>query len=118
MPPDERRLELLEQQLHETRREVSGKLDSIGTALQGLVRIEERQVHANSQLSELSSDLRDHELRLRNTEASIPKRLGQRLEAIETALPGLVEMRRWVITGVLAGLGMIGIAVLNLVLKG
>lgn len=117
MPPDEKRLELLEQQLHETRREVSGKLDNIGTALQGLVRIEERQVHTNSHLSELSSDMRDQELRLRKVEVALPENLSRRLASIEVALPGLKELRRWVITGVLAGLGMIGGAVLHLVLK-
>lgn len=118
MPPDDKRLELLEQQLLETRREVGSKLDSIGTALQGLVRIEERQVHTNSQLSELSTDMREQELRLRAAEHAIPENLSKRLAAIEVALPGLKELRRWVIGGVLSGIGMIGAAVLHLVLKG
>ena len=115
---DEKRLELLEQQLQETRREMGGKLDNIGNALQGLVRIEERQVNTNSQLSELSSDMRDQENRLRKIEYAIPENLSRRLASIEVTLPGLKELRRWVITGVLAGLGMIGGAALHLVLKG
>ncbi len=43
------------------------------------------------------------------------KELDKRLRAIELALPGLVELRSWVIRGILAGLGMIGFAVFKLV---
>jgi hypothetical protein len=118
MPPDDKRLEILEQQLHETRREVNTKLDGISTALQSLVRIEERQVYSASQLSELSVDVRDQELRLRQIEVALPKNLDHRLAALELAMPGLKELRKWVVMGVVSGVGMIGAAVVHTVMKG
>lgn len=39
-----------------------------------------------------------------------------RLKRIEQDMPGLKELRRWVIAGVLAGVGMLGAALLKLVI--
>lgn len=39
-----------------------------------------------------------------------------RLQAIERDLPGLRELRKWVVAGVLAGVGMLGTALVKLVI--
>lgn len=39
----------------------------------------------------------------------------QRIKEIELAMPGLKEMRKWVVTGIIAGVGMLGVALLKLV---
>ena len=39
-----------------------------------------------------------------------------RLQTIEVHMPALIELRKWVIGGILAGLGMVGVAIFKLVL--
>ena len=81
-------------------RRFDNKLDSIGQSISLLVRVDERQVAIAERLQAGAVTMQKHE---------------DRLTAIETAMPGLKEMRRWVIGGILAGIGMIGAAVLKLV---
>lgn len=52
--------------------------------------------------------------RLRTVEQNIPENLGTRLHSVELAMPGLKETRRWVITGVLGIVGVVGMAILGL----
>jgi hypothetical protein len=118
MGDENNRLDLLEQRVNSTFNRVEEKLDGISSALQGIVRIEERQVQTNTQLSALNTSAREQDSRLREVERAIPENLGKRLASIEVALPGLKELRRWVVVGVVSGVGMIGAAVLHTVLKG
>lgn len=103
MPESESRLGILEQRINTVVNRVDLKLDSITELLQGLVRLEERQLQANEKLNDISKAVADHDLRLRN---------------IEVVVPQLKEARTWVVSGVLAGTGMIGTAVYHLVMKG
>jgi hypothetical protein len=99
------RISMLEQRfaaIEDAMVNIDNKLDKIADALHILARVEERQAASNE--------------RLRTAELALADQ-SQRLRTIEVSLPGLVETRRWVVTGVLAGLGMICIAVVNLVLK-
>lgn len=80
-----------------------------------LVRIEERQLNINSRIDELVKLSADKEVRLRALEIVVPDKVDVRLNDIERSLPSLVETRKWVIMGVLAGVGMIGAALLKLV---
>lgn len=52
----------------------------------------------------------DEKLRLL---ASVDKRVA----TIEQKLPGLIEARRWIVTGVLGIIGLVGLAVWELVIK-
>lgn len=118
MNHDEDRIIVLEQRIDSTIRRVDTKLDTITEALQTLVRIEERQILTGQRLGELATQNIKQEDRLRAIELAIPENLGRRVNTIESSMPGLKEMRGWVIGGVLGGLGMMGVAIANLVLKG
>jgi hypothetical protein len=114
------RLVILEQRMDHlggTVMRVDDKLDSIASTLQSLVRIEERQISTNEKLGDVTKGAQDRETRLRAVEAAIPENLDKRLVSIETKMPGLVESRKWVVMGVLAGIGMIGAAVVHTVIK-
>lgn len=76
------------------------KLDSIGQSISLLVRIDERQVAIAERLQLGAATMQKHE---------------ERIAVMEAAMPGLKETRGWVIAGILAGISMIGIAVLKLV---
>ena len=81
---------------------VEVKLDRIVTTLDSLVRIEERQIVINTRLNE-------------GTVAMALQ--SERISRLEVAMPGLKELRAWVITGVLSGIGMMGASLIHLILK-
>lgn len=76
------------------------KLDAIGTSISLLVRIDERQVAIAERLQLGAVTMQKHE---------------ERLVKMEVAMPGLQELRKYVVMGIVAGAGMIGVAVLKLV---
>lgn len=118
--PEEQRINVLEQRVSSfdgTVRRVEQKVDSIGDTLRSLVRIEERQIATNDKLVENAKAVHEHEARLKALEIAVPENLDKRLVSIETKMPGLQESRGWVVMGVLAGVGMIGAAVVHLVMK-
>ena len=94
------------------------KLDKLIDAMSSLVRIEERQQATGDRLALGAQTFQDHESRLRKVEVDLPENLDKRLSAIEVAMPALKEMRAWVVMGVLGGLGMMGAALVKLVLVG
>lgn len=81
-------------------RKMDTKLDSIGQSISLLVRIDERQVAIAERLQLGASTMQKHE---------------ERLAKIELVLPGLKELRHYVMLGIVAGVGMIAAAVLKLV---
>ncbi len=113
----EDRIHVLEQRMDTTIHRVDSKLDNIAETLQSLVRIEERQIQTSQRLTEGSAALKDHDDRLRWLEKQVPENLGKRLSSIETKIPGLLESHKWVVMGLLAGVGMVGAAVFHMVLK-
>jgi len=78
------------------------KLDGIADTLRSLVRVEERQIALSEKMEAFAEDA---------------QKIDERLRVIEVAQPGLNETRKWVVMGILAGLGMMGAALLRLVLK-
>ncbi len=96
---------------------IDNKLDDIGNALITLARIDERQIAISENLVKVIDTQNLHSDRLSSVERLIPPRLEERLHTVETAMPGLREARSWVVKGVLSGVGMIGLAVVALVLK-
>ena len=120
MSDEQKRIGVLENQMSNIGGAVvhmDKKLDDITTALSSLVRIEERQIASGEKLAEVQAAGKDNELRIRELEHSMPQELNLRLSVIETALPALVESRKWVVIGLMSGLGMIGASVLHLVIK-
>lgn len=94
------------------------KLDKLIDAMSSLVRIEERQQATGDRLAIGAQTFQDHEARLRKVEMAVPEALDKRLSSIEIAMPALKEGRKWIVMGVLGGLGMMGMALLKLVLHG
>jgi hypothetical protein len=78
-------------------------IESISASLQTLTKLEQGHANILDRLSVNSRDTHAHELRIRE---------------IELSMPGLKEMRRWVVTGVLSGIGMMALAMVKLVLIG
>jgi hypothetical protein len=74
---------------------------SVSESLRMLASIESQQRHVIESLKEGSIRMTDHE---------------KRLQLVEQNLPALLEMRKWVVTGVLAGVGMMGAALVKLVI--
>lgn len=74
---------------------------AIGESLHVLTRLEESQGNVVEKLKEGSIRMSDHE---------------RRLQIVEQELPGLRELRKWVIAGVLAGVAMVGTALVKLVI--
>ncbi len=117
---DDHRIAVLEhemQQTRETSQRMEHKIDSIADTLRSLVRIEERQVAANVRMAATEQAVQEQGRLIKGLQIEMPENLDKRLVSIETKMPGLVESRRWVVTGVLAGVGMIGIALVHLILK-
>lgn len=82
-------------------RKLDNKLDSISQSISLLVRIDERQIAISERLQLGAATMQKHE---------------DRINAVELAMPGLKELRSYVITGIVAGVGMIAVAVVKLVL--
>ena len=96
---------LLENNLANIRSEMARHGDAligINESLRTLSRVEESQIAVKERLQEGSRKLTDHE---------------ERISRIEQEMPGLKELRRWVIGGILAGVGMMCVALINLVLR-
>ena len=96
---------------------IEGKLDDIGQSLLILARIDERHVNIADNLVKVIDTQGLHASRLAAIERSIPNELDKRLGTIEQVMPGLKETRGYVMGGIVAGVGMICIAVVALVLR-
>ena len=82
-------------------RRLADAVQEISRNIAVLTRVEVQQSHTSEQVSAVTARLNDHE---------------QRLQVVERNMPQLLEMRKWVIMGILAGAGMMGTAVVKLVL--
>ena len=71
-------------------------------SLESLVRLEERHGESREALSRAFATLKDHDTRM---------------GAIEREMPGLLETRRWVVSGIIGLVAIIGIAVAGLVVN-
>ena len=79
-----------------------GKLDAIADSLSSLVRIEERQITINERLAAGQKTMQEHT---------------ERIHAIEVKLPPLQEARGWLVAAILAILGLVGHAIMGVVVK-
>lgn len=92
--------------------EVKDTLSDLSAAVNKLALIEAKQVEASSATDRafVAIDRIGAEGDRRS------KDLEKRLTALEIAMPPLQEMRRWVVAGILAGLGMMLLALVKMVL--
>ena len=96
------RVDSLTKDLSRVEKTVDGmdaKIDGLGLSLLLLARLEERQQGISAALA---------------INAATMITTDRRIALIENKLPGLVEMRTWVISGLLAGVGMIALALVKL----
>ena len=82
-------------------RRLADAVQEISRNLAVLTRVEVNQNHTADHVATLTAQVKDHE---------------QRMQSVERNMPQLLEMRKWVIMGILAGVGMMGTAVVKLVL--
>ena len=77
---------------------IKARLDTVSEAL---TRLEERHDQTTQAIQTLTRAVADQE---------------RRLGSLERDQPGLLEVRRWIISGVVAGVAMIGLALAKLVI--
>ncbi len=94
-----------------------GKIDTLGESMASIVRMEERQAATNERLIDGSRTMNQLAIRVAALERDVPEDLPARLAAIETQMPGLTELRTYVVRGVMAGIGLMLLAVLALIFK-
>ena len=85
-------------------RDVKDTMRGMAKSLEQLVRIEEQQKDMRSAINRAFDDIKANRIKIDDT--------GARVSMIEQQLPGLKELRRWVIGGILSGNGMIATAVI------
>ena len=125
------RVEILEHRVRgidSTLDRIDGKIDGLSLAMQSLVRIEERQVSNKEKLEEYADSITmlRHDIeqkahhrddRIRNIELALPENLSKRLNTVESHMPGLLEIKKWVSGGVLMVIAIVGTAAVHQVLK-
>jgi hypothetical protein len=116
----EDRLRRVEQEQADMR-EVLGALkesqQSISNSLERLVRLEERHVETREALARAFDTIDRHTEDLHSIRLALPVNLEPRLRVMESAMPGLLEMRRWLVVGVMSVVGLIGCGVIGLIIK-
>lgn len=80
---------------------LANSVERMQEALHAVIELRTQQATVLAQLSDGAKQMQEHDTRLKD---------------IERDLPGLREIRRWVIGGVLAGVAMMGTALMKLVI--
>ena len=106
MPPDDTttfRLSAVERQLENQ----TEALNKIGEAINRFSLLEERHLETRGALERAFTAIA-------KTDHAVDQ-MDLRVNAIELSMPQLKETRKWVVTGILAGIAMMGAALLKLV---
>lgn len=116
----EDRLRRVEQEQADMR-EVLGALkesqQAISNSLERLVRLEERHIETRDALTRAFAAIDKNGGSLHSIRLAIPVNLEPRLRDLESNMPGLLEMRRWVVAGVMSVIGLMGCGVIGLIIK-
>lgn len=88
--------------LEATVNEIRAAIKSIDISLQTLARIEQHHQDTRDGLERAFGEIADHETRMR---------------VIETEMPTMKLVRGWVVAGAIALIGLMGVSIVNLVLK-
>lgn len=113
------RLRRVEQEQGELREVIFSLRESqqaISNSLERLVRLEERHIETRESLSRAFAQIERHAQVIHEMHMAIPANLEGRLRQIETSMPGLIEMRRWMTAGVLSVVGLVGAAIIGLII--
>lgn len=97
------------------RRVVEAQLSALVEAVNRLVRVEERQQAMHTQMADVQALARENARRIVALEVAMPENADKRLVAIEVKMPGLVEARRYMVAGVAAVVGLIGLTLIGMV---
>lgn len=114
------RLRKVEQEQSEMREVILSLRESqqaISNSLERLVRLEERHVETREALARAFAATEKQGEALHNIKLQVPNNLEPRLRELENNMPGLLELRRWVIAGVMSVVGLIGCGIIGLVIK-
>lgn len=79
--------------------EIKERLEVMGNALTNLTRLESQHSQHSEALSRAFGEIR---------------LLQDRVTKVEREMPGLIEMRKWVVLGVVSGIGMVMVALFKL----
>lgn len=96
-------------------RVINVRLDQLSSSVERLANVFEEMQKQMHVLTAMKVQ-QDHINAQLATGAETMTKHAERIGKIESDMPGLRELRRWVITGVLAGLGMMGAALGKLVI--
>lgn len=111
--------------VQEELKRMGAAMAQISESLQILARLEQGHSGILERLRDGATRFKEQDTRISNMEHDAPgfkqaigrvDAQGDRISAIENVLPGLKELRVWVIGGVLGGAGMLGVALMKLVL--
>ena len=83
-------------------------VEKISECLERLVRLEERHSETREAINRVTVDISKVQDMVTDIRLRLPDNLDKRLHQVEVTIPGLVEMRRWVVTGALSVLGLFG----------
>jgi DNA repair ATPase RecN len=102
-------------------REVLGSLresqQAISNSLERLVRLEERHIETREALGRAFDTIDKHAEALHGIRLAVPPNLEPRLRELENNMPGLLEMRRWMVAGVMSVVSLIGCGVIGLLIR-
>lgn len=87
-------------------------LRRLGASLESLVKLEQAQGQILEKLRDGSERMNKLDMRITDNQHD----LSNRVASLERDMPSLIELRKWVIGGMLAGIGMMGVALFKMVL--
>jgi len=98
--------------------EMRTSLHGMQRAMEALVRIDEQQINIRSSIGRSFDEIKDERIK-REAEIADERKsrmaLDERVQRLEIDAPSFKELRRWVIGGVLAGMGMLAAALLKVI---
>jgi septation ring formation regulator EzrA len=97
--------------------EVREAIKSIDSSLRTLAALEVKHEETRNGLNRAFQEIQHHEVRIRTLELDAPKKGDERISEIEREMPTMKMVRGWVIAGVTGIMGILGVAVLHLVMK-
>jgi len=112
-----RRVEMEQGEFREIIASLRESQQSISSSLERLVRLEEQHVETREALSRAFSAIEKLAITSHEIKLQLPENLEPRLREVEKQLPGLLEMRRWLVAGVMSVVGLIGCGVIGLLIR-
>lgn len=114
------RLRRVEMEQGETREVIASLRESqqsISNSLERLVRLEEHHIETREALNRAFSAIEKMATTMHEVKLQIPANLEPRLREVEMQMPGLLELRRWLVAGVMSVVGLIGCGVIGLLIR-